>query len=289
MGVVSIVEQHARGGTLGSFPDISGRRSWRVKCDSDNDDIFTIAASGLLPANGDAHPNNADATLRSLSGEAEKDKKNYFVVTANYSAQARTVEEEEREAQPNPLGRSAKLKWRTVKYTRAITKDKNGEAILNSAGDPFDPPVEIQASHWMVDVTRNISAAPSWIIDYEDAINATSFYLGGLLIPARVAKLSEIEIGEQATESGVRHYPFRMSIELRRETWRLKILDQGLHYYDDDAGEFKRAVDANMEPTAGPVLLDGMGGQLDNPSLDNAVFLDFDVFPENEFSILPIT
>ena len=42
------------------------------------------------------------------------------------------------------------------------------------------------------------------------------------------------------------------------------------------------------EPTA-PVLLDGSGSPLTNPSLDNAVYVRTDVYNEKSFSVLPLT
>src|SRR5690606_12088820 len=71
--------------------------------------------------------------------------------------------------------------------------------------------------------------------------------------------------------------------------WDLSLLDQGFRIKDGD--ELKDILiedeDGNKERPSKPVLLDGSGGQLSDPSPSTAEFLDYEVTQKLDFSIFP--
>jgi hypothetical protein len=288
MAVTEVRELIERGGSSEGFPKLRAKRTFRVRVDSPSDDMVSIYASGLLPAFLAPHPSNLFLTARGAAIEQEADKHwQWWKATIDYSAEPLKSDDKEKNDQPNPLLRAAKIRWRTNAYERIAEKDKDGNACVNSAGDYFDPPLMRDANRWTVEVAKNVAAVPSWIADVDSPINDASFAIGGLTIAAGKARIQSIEIGELQEENGAAYYAFSFALEFRREGWALSALDQGYHYLD---GSTRKRAQVDGQDSANPVLLDGSGGILPNPEdPTNAVFLDFDVHDELDFSLLPLT
>jgi hypothetical protein len=223
---------------------------------------------------------------RKLTLRPEGKGSTLWKAVADYSTEPVSEREQEQRQTPNPLDRAARIRWRSVPASTVAIRDNLDEAIRNSAGDEFDPPTDKLEAYWCADVTKNLGAVPVWLLDYMNATNAEAFVLDGLGVPAGRARLAGLEIGEWANENGVRFRPATFSIEVHPETWDLQILDAGLNVFI--RGKKQRAINAgDGSPTPGPVLLDGLGGQLRDE--DEPVFLRFPVYPEKDFSVLPLT
>lgn len=142
------------------------------------------------------------------------------------------------------------------------------KALTNSAGEPFDPPLDYQASRPLITITRNEGAFDLRIPErFTDSVNAEDW--GG--IKKHHAYMRSIEgrrvyaPGENNDERDVLYWEVTYQIAINREGWDLELLDVGHFYWPlKDDGERK----ATPVPfTAGGVnvmgYLDGnKGGKL---------------------------
>jgi len=290
---MSVIKFGLRSGTdyeVGKITEHKGKLTWLAVTDNNLDTEQTVAQYGyshsLLPIPYlTTFRNDPLALCRGVSFTQDPQAPRKWTIVAIFSS-APLKQADQTQAE-DPLSRPAKAKWRSQQYRKAIDADRDGNAIVNSAGDYFDPPVEIDQSHWTVTVTKNVSSVPTFILGYTDGLNADGFAIQGVSIGAGVAKLMDLDVSELQIEGEVAFYIFTYTMELRPETWQLSVLDQGFRYVSGD--DVKLILDDSTPPRAvtSPKLLDGEGAVLSDPSPSTAVFLDFDVYPEVDYSVLP--
>jgi hypothetical protein len=192
------------------------------------------------------------------------------------------------QAEENPLNRPAQIEIETASYRRAIWQDIDGKATLNSAGDYFDPPIEIDVAYWTFRVKKNVADIPTWILDYENAVNNAAFTIRGLSVGQYEAKISNIRVGDLKIEGDYQYFEFTYQMERRREKWiPLKILDQGLRYKSEANRKHIMDNSTPPRPVSSPRLLDGSGNVLADPTPDNAKYREFTVYYARNFSVLP--
>lgn len=301
MSVVSISEMwQGRGSDGGGIGDTSARRQWRVRTNAKSDSWQAIAAVGV--ANGyfpnlyDPHPENVFLTARRLKIENQADSPFHWIATAEYSSTPVRDKDQQRQLHPDPCDRPADTEWNTTIYQQAVERDRNGKAVLNSAGDRPERAPQKDASHWVCTVTKNLRTVPVWLLDYNDCpINDDDFEVGGVPVEEGKARLYELRIGKKQVENGFDFYPVSMTIEFRKEGWVDPMLDEGFRKKEtDEEGNVTRThislPDDNGELTkvSSPVPLDGNGQPLENPTVDNAVFIDFEFYEPKDFGALPL-
>ena len=277
--------------------DSTSRLQWIAVTNNNADSEATVYQygldNGILPLPYvSPHPTLTGHYCRSVKVRQASGAPRQWTIDAEYSsAPTRDGDNEE-----NPLLRPAKITWRTNQYRQAIDKDITGKAILNSAGDYFDPPIEVDRSRWTASVSKNVATVPSYLLDYADAINNNSFSISGLSVEQYTAKVQDISISELKIEGDVLYYEFSYSLEFRREKWQpFSILDQGLREKTEttEAGQTVKGLRQIMDkgkpprPVSSPVLLDGAGKVLADPTPQRAKFIDFTVYYARSFSVLP--
>lgn len=288
MAVISIEEEFdKRRGTISTQERVY-TRSFQVRTDSKWDSQAVVLAyvqsQGLIV--GTSFPDDAGAWCRDITAEP-KAGATAWVVTANYSSAGSEIAQ-------NPLQDAAKITWTTEQFQIPAIVDEDDKAIVNSAGDPFDPPNMRDFSRRIAVVTKNMSSPPSWLLDYQDAVNSATFQIDGISIPADKAKCQRVDISDIRERSGIQYREVTTEIHFSRDGWKLRPLDQGFRTYGDiitgDLYERLNIVnDGDNERPTQPVLLDGEGGLLQHPSIDTAVFLEFSVYPRKPFNVLPLT
>jgi hypothetical protein len=154
----------------------------------------------------------------------------------------------------------------------------------------------IDDSRFVASVKKNLASVPVWVATYQDAINISPFTVDGILVAAGLAKLQSLHIGEVQERNNIRYRVLSYDIHLREEGWDLQILDQGF----TRTGSYAAGEDTSMKFSAGerdgdqtisetPVLLNGNGGKLSPANPLTAVFLNFGVYTQRDFNILPLT
>jgi hypothetical protein len=166
--------------------------------------------------------------------------------------------------------------------------DRNGNFIVNSAGDPFDPPNMMDDSRRVVTVQKNLAVVPTWILDYQDAVNSDSFTIDGVTVAAGLAKMQTVTVGEVQRRNGNTFRSVNFTIHLQREGWLLRPLDAGFREIAY-GGLVNIKNPGDDELPGAPVPLNGSGVSLASPSFSTCVFLSFEVYATRAFSSLPLS
>ncbi len=183
---------------------------------------------------------------------------------------------------PNPTDEAPSIRWGAWSRTIAIDKNKDGDAILNAAEDPFDPPIEGEEYHLELTVVRNEAAHnPLTAAGYYGAVNNATATICGLEVTTRKAKCVQWS-GDSAERNGYSYYVVTYKIRFNLNTWDKKILEQGMNY--KDGSKKKHIVGDDNEPVDSPQLLTAAGAVL---ALGGTpVFKTSRVAPEKNFSTL---
>lgn len=255
-------------------------RAWLVKVDSKQDRENVVSAANGLPAYGAPHPTpiSDPAYAKTISYSRVSGSALAWIVTVTYSS--------ERELQDDPTNDEILVSWTSEIYQELVRVDRDGDAVVNSAGDPFVDPVPTRdAIHLIAKIKANISSAPDWIVAFQNAVNDAEITIGGLTIAVGLARVQRIEIGERKKRGNATYYPLSYEVHIHKDGWRLKPLDAGFRKLDGTDRVQIRDKDDD-EPTT-PVPLNGSGQPIANPTPDNAHFLDFTVYDELSLSALP--
>lgn len=243
---------------------------------------FAIYAHASCPKRGNTHPEDPTFFVKT-------------VTISNYAPfagwKAVVTYSNEREIRDNPLDEPARISWDGEEFQKPAVKDKNGDAILNSAGDPYDPPVMVDDTRIAATITKNVASVPEWWLSYKDAVNSDAFVLDGLPIPEGVAKLKRQSISEMQTQNDVDYYTVTLVMHFNEDGWKATPLDAGFRrIYSGTSRELitLENEDGEKEYPPAPVPLDGSGVELADPTPDTAIYREHEVYNKKPFSVLPI-
>lgn len=263
-------------------------RTWRVETDSPYDGAQTAreavpVAIGnyylVLDAGGATVEKDLQSFALEIAAAVESaaDDGCSWLVTVNYGPyDAQTFG-------PNPIDHPLKISFGFAKYEKVVDKtvpdeDGNTEAIVNSAGDYFDPPPVKDDSRPLIKITRNEPTYdPLRAKEWKDAINQDAW---NGFDPGTV-KCGEIAAELAWSQECQFYYIVNYEFEIEPDGWALEVLDQGLRSYDTSTEKQVAIADEKGEPVTSPVLLDGDGQQLAGGA--DPVFLTFDVYNKRDF------
>ena len=254
--------------------------TYKVEADSPADSAYDVGSASGLPLVGSVHPDDSAAYCTSLS-VANPEPYAGWTVTASYSTE-RTI------STTDPSLDGVLVSWSSEIYNEPLFVDKDGDAIVNSAGDYFVDPVPTRQSNRLIAKIRaNLLTIPTWVISYENAINNASITIDGLAVAARLAKVQRIEIGEAQLRNGTVFRQLSYEVHLRKDDWKLRPLDAGFRSKNASNDMLQIINDGDGSEVTQPALLDGSGGRLDNPTPATAVFGEFEIYDELDLSTLP--
>lgn len=173
-----------------------------------------------------------------------------------------------------PENDPVEIDWDEEDIQVPVLKDRNGEAVLNSAGDFPDPLPVADDSILVANITFKTAATGAVLKAFRKSINSDAFTIDGVTVSAKHARVRRIKLGKVKYRGS---NPYRDgSIQLAilddsEDDWEIRWLDAGYRYVD--AGKRKKITSDgdDTEPTT-PVMLDGSGGILASPSPATAVF-----------------
>ena len=263
----------------------TAQRVWFVHTTDKNDREDTASTASGLPFYGEAHPAPIGAamyaktiTYKTQSNVAEK----IWIVTAGYTS--------ERTLHANDASQDEILtSFMTEIYQEDFWQDEDENAVCNSAGDPFlDPSPTRENANGIFKIRSNQASIPASVLTYRNAVNSSSCTIGGLPVAEKTAKIMRMEVGERQLRGSTVFYPFSIEVHVHDRGWRFKPLDQGLRQRDPEAGLIHcRNRPGDGQKITAPIMLNGAGVALEDPSPANAVFGDFKKYPELEFAGLP--
>lgn len=235
------------------------------------------------------YPDDAAAVCKSRSCRRSDESRQLWEVTCSFEWAPGDKDEPEDQ---NPLNRPPKIRWTSTLITKPVVKDRNGKACVNSAGDYFDPPLEAEFVRWTANIQFNAASVPVGIKSYAGAINSSSITIDGDAVAAERARIVGLDIGEEDSENDVTFRSVTLAVECRDEDddpFDVEALDQGFRVKDGTQllDILIEDEEGNKNRPSSPVLLNGFGGKLSNPSPDNAVFLTFEIPRRKDFTIFP--
>jgi hypothetical protein len=157
-----------------------------------------------------------------------------------------------------------------------------GNAVVNSAGQSFDPSVAKAYYDQTIVVTRNV-AAFDWETagDYQDTVNSDTFTIvyKGITYEFEPGQARIAFYGATGKfENGESFFEERIEIQIRKDGWSRYILDQGLMELNNGDTPPKPIRDAEGNPVVAPVMLDGHGAALENG--EPPIFLKFKLYKD---------
>lgn len=181
---------------------------------------------------------------------------------------------------PIPTTRPNDYSVATSTYPMAVWKDVvTGKAIVNKAGDPFLPPLELQRAEATITVGLNSLNAPSgsWLGSV-GCVNSNTMVIGAYLANPGQAKLNSLS-AQFLYENGINYWRWTL-VWGYRTTWAAEVLNQGLR---EKRGTKVYPI---YDPATGhkidqPVLLTNDGEEA--PSGADPIFLSFNIYPRVTF------
>jgi len=165
---------------------------------------------------------------------------------------------------PDPLSQPAVISYDFVQSTEPVEQDADGNALLNSADEPFDPPPSDEVYDLVMAVEVNWGSFDALqAAQYINAINSDVFFYG-IFSPAtvRCTRFS----GTPDRVANLEYYKVSLEFAARADGWKRRLLDQGYRIKtgtDDDGNTtYQQLKDEDGNLLTQPVLLDGNGERL---------------------------
>lgn len=254
-------------------------RAFLLQTTSKSDGPYAVGSDPNLPVVGSVHPEDFAAWCRQINVENDNPWAGWKV-TCHYDSA--------NELNPNPVFEPAQISWDFEQFQIVALTDRSGDGITNSAGDIYtDPPPMRDDSRPIVTVIKNVAAVPTYVLTYQDATNSSAFVVDGVSVAAGKAKMNRISVSAKQERNGYQFRTLTFEIHLQRDGWALSMLDYG---YRSKSGSNRNLItntDGTQPPK--PVLLDGAGAVLSNPSSSNAVYLSYNVYYQADFNLLPLS
>jgi len=291
MAILSASEIHDGRSGSDDKSDVKRVKVWRVitddaACDADdvlNDLIDPFAQVGAI------HPLDPELAIVRRTATNETFSKTVWIVRLEYKSRTQLGVSTE-----DPLDEPAKISWSTTTNTEPVFFDKDGDALLNSAGDYYVEGIQAEVSRWEVKVKKNVNVVPTWYGTYRNAINSSVFTIDGVSIAARSAKINNFSLGEWKYYNKVWYRELDFSIKIY-DTWIQYAIDQGLRRLVDDPDNAGGSLlvpclqEGGKLDATSPCFLDGSGGQLAQPvAADAVIFNAYYIYPEKDFNALPL-
>ena len=161
-------------------------------------------------------------------------------------------------ANPDPLLRPVVWQGDGEVYTSLVEKDKDGAAVINAAGKPFDPGLEREETRCVATATKNYASLSGVFALMQFIGNSVNDKTWQGMAP-RTVLCKEVRPQPLVTEGNVSFYPVSFRFVLRElgKTWDDELLEQG-------GGALTTPNDfASYEPSEDIVLLNSDGTERD--------------------------
>lgn len=184
-----------------------------------------------------------------------------WTVTVQYGG----VDPLEHSPDGNPLNLPLKFRFDgTTEEVPAVT-DVSGNPIVNSAGDPYDPPLMRKVMRGTLTITRNepITISLPTLIGLSNALNAAEWNgFAPLTVQFTPIKLPEIGYS-QVTNTF--YFPMEYVVDINPDTWIHQVVNAGMRELDAD-GKLRNILDNEGQPITTPMPLDEDGHAIIQPT-----------------------
>lgn len=278
MAVVKVREPFARSGSINAQWQREYERAFTVETDDADDGPVTVGAA--IPVKiGDTYRSRNDSDpgsyCQSIRVSCDTEGGKFWTATAQYGPRD-ILSQEPRD----PTERPIKVSWSFSRFERPVVLDQDGKPVLNSAGDPFDPPLTVPDSWPLLTIVRNERTFDSLLAyNFNEAVNLDPFWG----VDPGIVKVLDIN-GELAKDQDIGwYYVVTYQFEFNPDGWQPSVPDLG--YRELDASGKPTDITVDGTPVGKPVRLNGKGKYLDKADTTGPTkYLDFRVFKEREFA-----
>ena len=249
-----------RGGTRTVGRKRTYVRKFRLVSDGAVDDPLDARTYPGVPQILSPHPQDGTAFCVDVDVDQPYEDKQIWLISCHYGNL--NVDTQVTAGETGFTGERIKTTWTSAKYTKAIETatvlggtavpfNSIGQVrpILNSRGDPFNPPREIDQTRKILTLSRGEATYdPDQMSLYEDTINSVQIRIANKTFDKHTGKIETITATD-AFENGIHYWIVTYEIHHRRDTWNPTILDSGI----DDSGR--------------KVMLDGQGNEIPRAQL----------------------
>lgn len=248
---------------------------------------------------GAAHPVLSGHTCAKVSITRGDDNPGIWEVACEYKTPETQDEDQQDE---DPLERDPEIEWSFAQFEEAVEKDRNGSALLNMLGRPFEG-VTRDAARAVVTITRyeeSFSAATA--LQYANVVNMDDF-IGAqpgqaLMKPIRAKQIIETRTDENG-EPVKRYYwqvTYEIHFKLDPNGWKADLLEADVYERLDVEGQLQlvRIKDAEKNEITEPLALRSTtNGQIEAmrdraTAIANATYKQFDIYTERPFAPLDL-
>ena len=148
------------------------------------------------------------------------------------------------------------------------------EPVVNSAGDPFDPPAMREESRMTIRITKNEPSIPEYVFSFADCINSGQTTIAGLTFNNGTLRVDGFDVSAEREREGAVYREVVTTVQYNPHTWQAQLLDWGPNYIDTNGD--RRQAYAQGDGSVGPQLLDAVGGLL--PDGSPAEYLFYDIY-----------
>lgn len=270
----TFTEKNPRSFSMNERFERSYTRSFHVQTDNSTVGPVQIRAA-LAVTIGNTYSTGYEedlgAVLLGMDLQSAADDGCQWELTLRYGVPGRDLYE-------SPLDEPAQVDWDGEQFQRPRDQDRDGNAIVNSAYDPYDPPVMGDDTRPTLTVSRNQTDFSNTLAaNYRDHVNSVEF-LGW--DPGTV-KCSKITGRQQwhPNVTGHKYWQVTYVFQFDPDGWDSKPMDQGFRKIVAGA---RRQILIDSIPVTSPVPLNGAGGELAPGG--TPVFQSFDIYPEADFN-----
>lgn len=289
MAVYSIHETTGGNVKQGERGDNTYSRKFQIVMTEATASAATVVTATGVPQRGAMYigsdgVSDSTSVVKEVSANQDSENPRLWTVSVDYGPPSG----DESQNNPDPFKRAPVVSWGHSEFTRVVTRDVDGKAFLNSAGDAFAVPPEVPDSRPQLNITRNERVySPAIALEYQNTVNEKPF-MGA---PAGTCRLTGIT-ASNAHENNVAFWVVNYAFEFARDGWLVEVLDQGMRALNDENKLVRiRALDEQGEPQDGvyvphEVPLNGSGKALLDPNPENVQYRTFKVFKDKDFSQL---
>ncbi len=294
MALISVTELMDEGSREAHWAATAGRsyqRKFRCLTNSQNDGPNTVLGQFVLTYGDYYTPQynskEADifAAVDSLDVEPEGDDGTAWIITLHYGWY--DVNYAGGGPNQNPLLMPIDVSWSLRDHETVLDTDQNQNPVLNTAGDPYDPPIVIDDPRLVMTVVRNEAQFNvAWVLSYRNAVNSDPF--AGF--PPLACKVLNISSKSQWHQDAGWYYQTTYEFEFltaqidydTQTGYRKRIISQGFRAISVVTGK-PYHITLKGVPINSPMLLDE-NGYLLTPS-QAPYYQTFQAYPELPFSV----
>ena len=305
---VELIDRNSKMDTAG---DKTASRIYLVTCDDrvTDDEMVVLTAPGL-PEKYSNHPSDEDIWADSFDVAPYEDRL-HWKVSVNYAMKpGNTPSDAEHPCDlPSVVSFFTENEKLAMKRSYKLATDPGApnpdvryfptKAIVNSAGDPFTEPAQVDTPKLGIRIQRNwrnSSVDPLELSTYVNTRNIAKITVGGIAIDPYVGKMKDIKCDPQRDAFKELYWSVTCEIVLDTDLkWDYKVVDQGFNAKKSLSDDAPVRARPSGEKATTPLLLDGFGlllngtGRPGEPPLAPAFYLSFHILWSMDWLPLDLT